>query len=721
MCPAAQRCDLAHHACVDTDQLDACAGAADGTDCTAAAVPTGTCDQGVCLPWRCGDGYLQGAEQCDVGQPGALTCTDFEFYDDGDVACRADCTYETDKELSGCIGYCGDGEVRVGEELCDGDIAPPFACVELGYGAGHLDCSQCGPGLSDCKLFGWLETPMPSKLADVHGTAEDNIFAVSSEGPHVYYFNGLVWSTFDATTCGVGSTTKFSSVWTIGTNEAFATTLPENAVVHLTSTGCTRHTVSGTAFDVWAASATDVFVASSDGIQHYDGMTWTLTAGPFRTEIWGSGPTDVWASGSGDVVHFDGTAWSSPTVLPGVSVAAALWGTAANDVYAAGRAGGLDYVFHFDGTNWTPILDAYDGPGVESGTVAHGHPMIGFANAQIMTYDGALWTTVRRGSLPDQASNMWTAPSGKVYAANKSADVVLSFQGSTRIDLPSLTQTGTFQRVSIKSETEVYVVRPVSPYSGTLQRWDGLKWVQESTGSNPADVWIDSEGVVRVVEAAAQNGTGGGVQVRNPLTGAWSPVAGIPAGFRLWGASATDFWLLDGNAQGSAPRHFVDNAEVACTGCPSTSPLRDLWGATASNVFVVGATGAIYHYNGTAMTQMASGTTDTLWVVRGTPDGAHVWAGGENGTLLYLNGATWESLPFPDKGSTITSIWGASPSDLFVGMNRRMYHFDGEHWAPVASESGGMIGEIESVGDMLMYVDADSTGRLHQLVRIAPW
>ena len=30
-----------------------------------------------------------------------------------------------------------------------------------------------------------VETPMPSKLADAHGTAEDNIFAVSSEGPQV--------------------------------------------------------------------------------------------------------------------------------------------------------------------------------------------------------------------------------------------------------------------------------------------------------------------------------------------------------------------------------------------------------------------------------------------------------------------------------------------------------------------------------------------------------
>jgi len=53
--------------------------------------------------------------------------------------------------------------------------------------------------------------------------------------------------------------------------------------------------------DVWGSSGNDVFVAGSQGILHYDGVTWSYmengTSNGFGT-IWGLSGNDVFAVGS---------------------------------------------------------------------------------------------------------------------------------------------------------------------------------------------------------------------------------------------------------------------------------------------------------------------------------------------------------------------------------------------------------------------------------------
>jgi hypothetical protein len=227
-------------------------------------------------------------------------------------------------------------------------------------------------------------------------------------------------------------------------------------------------------------------------------------------------------------------------------------------------------------------------------------------------------------------------------------------------------------------------------------------------------VWIDGAGAVRVIDEFA------GIRLRTGAN-AYSTVSPL-GGIRLWGASATDFWALTGDStNGFVMTHLVNNVATACTGCP-TPPLRDLIGTSATNVIGVGNQGRIYRWNGSAVTQMTSGTTQALFVVSASPDGAHVWAGGGNGTLLYLNGATWEPVAFPDQSSPIFAIWGTSPSDLFVGMTARIWHFDGEHWAPVDPDAPGTINELEGFGDAVLYGDSSNAGGgLHHIARLRPW
>jgi hypothetical protein len=299
---------------------------------------------------------------------------------------------------------------------------------------------------------------------------------------------------------------------------------------------------------------------------------------------------------------------------------------------------------------------------------------------------------------------------------------MLAFDGAARFDMPPF---GPANRISIKSESEVYVVNASDALNGSLYLWNGSTWSDETNaGGNVDDVWVDPTGVVRIIDSGSQS-TAGAIRKRTGVN-TWANVASSAAGSKIWGASATDYWTFTGDdSSGYALRHYVNDVAVACTGCPAAgSSLRDLYGTSTSNVFAVGTNGLILHYNGSSVSTMASGTTEDLLAVHSSPDGAHVWAGGYNGALLHLAGTTWEVVAPPSTASPISAIWGTSPEDLFVGQLGFMYHFDGAHWSPVAAAVTGTVDEIESVGDSLFYVDSKQltqTVTMHQLVRIAPW
>ncbi len=70
VCPGDAVC-LANNTCVPAAQASACDGLADGAACTTAAFD-GTCLGGACFAPVCGDGVIEGSEQCD----GPVTTTD---------------------------------------------------------------------------------------------------------------------------------------------------------------------------------------------------------------------------------------------------------------------------------------------------------------------------------------------------------------------------------------------------------------------------------------------------------------------------------------------------------------------------------------------------------------------------------------------------------------------------------------------------------------------
>jgi cysteine-rich repeat protein len=126
-CPAAPPCQqascVADHTCSLSPDP-----AQDGLPCGMNAL----CKAGSCAPISCGDGVIQGAEQCDFGAgngPGA--------------GCELDCTFS----CSEAPDSCSDGETCNGLETCVAFAGPSGMGKKCSPGIQLLDCSACAGGV----------------------------------------------------------------------------------------------------------------------------------------------------------------------------------------------------------------------------------------------------------------------------------------------------------------------------------------------------------------------------------------------------------------------------------------------------------------------------------------------------------------------------------------------------------------------------------------------
>lgn len=97
----------------------------------------------------CGNGVVDGSEQCDGTDLGGADCTTFGF-STGTLVCDTSCLYN----VSSCAtppGSCGNGMAE-GLEECDGSDLRAATCASLGYtGGGGLTCTAgCSYDTSSC-------------------------------------------------------------------------------------------------------------------------------------------------------------------------------------------------------------------------------------------------------------------------------------------------------------------------------------------------------------------------------------------------------------------------------------------------------------------------------------------------------------------------------------------------------------------------------------------
>lgn len=87
----------------------------------------------------CGNGIVEGTEQCDAANLGGASCTSKGFTG-GTLGCTASCLFDTSACTTTPAPTCGNGIVETGEQ-CDGTNLGGVSCTTQGFLAGTLSCS----------------------------------------------------------------------------------------------------------------------------------------------------------------------------------------------------------------------------------------------------------------------------------------------------------------------------------------------------------------------------------------------------------------------------------------------------------------------------------------------------------------------------------------------------------------------------------------------------
>ena len=150
--------------------------------------------------------------------------------------------------------------------------------------------------------------------------------------------------------------------------------------------------------------------------------------------------------------------------------------------------------------------------------------------------------------------------------------------------------------------------------------------------------------------------------------------------YGVWGSSATDVFAV---GDSGTILHY-DGSAWSAMSSGTTNDLAGVWGSSATDVFAVGAGGTILHYDGSAWSAMSSGTTNDLAGVWGS-SATDVFAVGDGGTILHYDGSAWSAMT---SGTTndLVGVWGSSATDVFaVGLDGTILHYNGSAWSAMSS------------------------------------
>src|SRR5215813_11752680 len=159
--------------------------------------------------------------------------------------------------------------------------------------------------------------------------------------------------------------------------------------------------------------------------------------------------------------------------------------------------------------------------------------------------------------------------------------------------------------------------------------------------------------------------------------------------FGVWGSGASDVWAVGWSG---TILHWDGSAWTSVSSSTPTT-LFGVWGSGASDVWAVGWAGTIVHWNGSAWATASSGTTNPLWGVWGS-GASDVWAVGHSGTIVHWNGSAWTSVS-SDTPNILYSVWGSGASDVWaVGDSGTILHWNGSAWTSVSSDTTNILNGI---------------------------
>ena len=446
-------------------------------------------------------------------------------------------------------------------------------------------------------------------------------------------------------------------------------------VAHYTGSWSTGTAGTSALYGVHDTAANDVWaVGAAYKAYHYTG-SWdagTTLATSTLESVDASGTNDVWTVGlDKKVYHYSlSSAWSAVTAgvatnLSRVSAATAscIWAVGPAGVIDATSNGGLTWATQTSGT--TNDINGID---AVSSTVAYAACSYGTGNKNIvLVYSSGTWSTKNPAtplvnlygitSTPSSPTTCWAVgASGAIRKGTSSGGTWATETSGVTTQLNG---------VSAADANYVFAAGNTDGTKGTLLRTTngGTAWSRYTTGVPN----IDFNGV-------------SGINV-SPNYYAWA----VGDGGNIW-------YTSNGGTTWSAQTS------------PTTNDLYDVSATALNNVWAVGASGTILHYDGTSWavhSQSGSVTTNNLKGVSAY-NASNAWAVGDNGTIIYAD---------PPFIKQCYPTWGSPGQALTVDILGGYTNFDPSSTvglgAGITASNIRIIGNTELTADI--FIDPNAT------------
>lgn len=629
------------------------------------------------------------------------------------VVCRdmADAVPCTFGEVSSTGGFCRDGvclqsicgdAVVTGAEECDGEVLPKTQCTQLGfYDEGKpLTCTAgCFYDRAECT-----------------GKCGDN----NRDFANGEYCDGSLPNTFD-------------SCVTFG-------------------------------FDAGVLACNNGFCIP--GFSECEQLQWVQQAPDARPNaIWGAADNDVYAVGNdGLLAHFDGAAWLQVAGAPTVLDIRSVWGTASDDVYVAG--GGMDgegvagFIFHFDGTQWTPMTLPANTPTLTGIWVGGGGGFAVGLNGTALRLVSGAWTAMTSPT-SNSFRAVWASGPNNAFAGNN--DGLYRFTGAGWV-AQTLPVPGRINSLTGLPNGEVFAVGVASSL-GIAAHFDGASWSAIDVPLCTADllgVWAAS---ATDVYATGFNGSSANSRTMFHYNGSsWTPIT-TPSPSKttaVWGSSASSVWVgastgiwHNEGAVFSLPT-FYDYVEPP-SGCGnilqppcSTLPFSAIAGKSDHEVYAFGNVicsydGENWRRSGASTARFSgawisptgiafgAGTTDTVNSVFCNASGSYVVRTDAMVTWGTSSG-TWVFDPPPNQSehTAFNDVWGTSDSNVYVVGSTAadpcvapaplIRRYNGSSWSTITPPSGiQSISRIWGPSATEIYVMGTGGANVFQRYNGATW
>lgn len=184
---------------------------------------------------------------------------------------------------------------------------------------------------------------------------------------------------------------------------------------------------------------------------------------------------------------------------------------------------------------------------------------------------------------------------------------------------------------------------------------------------------------------------------------AWSVVLQEWANFEsIHGSGPEDVWVAGGEV------FRYDGARWSRVDVDPDWSLQGLWVRGVDDVYAVGFEvdkaffrGIVVHFDGTAWTELSTGSSEPLAAIWGT--GSELFAVGRSATILHFDGQQWDVRTGAGSQS-LYGVWGSGPTNVFAaGTAGAVLRYDGESWSPMPGAPNGYVTSLHGAASNDVY------------------